>query len=289
MSDHPETNAKSQSELLERIPAIQEAAGIDDATRRSAMSIAGELSAQEFAIRSSTRTAAACLPAACRLRETPVRVTVLAAETSVPKAKILDELQRLSAELKITIPLEDPTTIIEETCGELQLPDAVEARAKRLATLGEDAGVTSGVSPYTFAAAVLYIACSVSDTDRSQADLAAELDVSTATLRERRDDLLEATGGRLFEIQFPDAPADASALVESLLRHARDAEWAANKRFLGLVAGAWLYAARQYDLEPTVADLASLTGVGESTIRARYEQYVKHCESDWPATDGSRA
>lgn len=277
MSDQTDTN--SQTTVLERIAAIQEATGVDDATHRYATSIAEALPAGEIRIRRPDRTAAACLLMACRLRERPIRVTVLAGETPVSKAAILDELQRLSNELEITVPLEDPTTIIEEHCRELELSDAVEARANRLAELGGDAGVTSGVSPYTFAAAALYIACSIRDVDLSQADLASQLDVSTATLRERRDDLLEATGGHLFELQFPDAPDDAVGLVNSLLREARDAEWAANKRFLGLVAGAWLYAARRHGLEPTVADLASLTGIGEATIRARYEQYVDHRES----------
>ncbi|PGF14651.1 transcription initiation factor IIB [Natrinema sp. CBA1119] len=276
MTERTDTNSQSQTELLERITAIQTDLGIDETTREYAMSIVAEIPSREIWIRSPTRTAAAALLMACRLREIPVRVTVLAEQTSVTKANILDEMQRLSNELEIAIPLEDPTTILEETCGELAIPESVENRAIRLAELGDSAGVTSGVSPYTFAAAVLYIVCTASDVDLSQAEIASHLDVSTATLRDRRDDLLEATGGQLFERRFPEASSDAIALVDSLLRDARDANWAANKRFLGLVAGAWLYTARQYDLETSVADFASLTGISESTIQARYDQYDAH-------------
>ncbi|WP_408960375.1 hypothetical protein [Natrinema sp. 74] len=185
-------------------------------------------------------------------------------------------MQRLSNELDIAIPLEEATTIIEATCRTLELPEAAEERAICLAKFDETATITSGVSPYTFAAAAIYVACSISDIDLSQEEIASELDVSTATLRDRRDDLLEATGGRLFECQFPDVTSDAVDLVESLLRDVRTADWAANKRFLGLVAGAWMYAARRYDLGLTVAEFASHTGISEATIRARYDGYVEH-------------
>lgn len=278
MSNQNDTNTQMTT-VLDRISAIQKATDLNDAIRQYASLIAEELPAREIRIQKPDQTAAACLLMACRLRKTPIRVTVLAKETSVSKAQILKELQRLSNELEITVPLEDPTTIIQEKCREIELSEAVEAHANRLAELGNDAGVTSGVSPYTFAAAVLYIACSVHDVGLSQADLASHLDVSTATLRERRDDFLGATGGHLFELQFPDAPDDAVSLVNSLLHTAQVAEWASNKRFLGLVAGAWLYAARQYDLDLTVDDLTLQTEVSEATIRARYKQYVDHFDS----------
>lgn len=235
------------------------------------------------------RTAAGCLLIACRFRGVPVRVTVVAEQTSATKANILNEMQRLSNKLDIGVPLDDPKTIIEAACRELALPATVCDRAIRLADIGAEAGVTSGISPYTYAAAVLYIVCSPLDEDISQAEIAAHLDVSTATLRNRRDDLLEATGSQLFALQFPNAPAAAASDVDDHLRVARTADWATNKRFLGLLAGVWLYVAQTYDIPTSAADLAALTGVSESTIEDRYEQLVEHIDTrSTNATDPNR-
>lgn len=265
--------------VTDQITRLATDLGIGNPVQQSATLLGEELARHELRIPTPQRTAAACLLIACRLRGEPVRVTVVAEQTSATKTNILNEMQRLSNELDIGIPLDDPKTIIEAACRELALPVAVRDRAIRLADIGAEAGVTSGVSPYTYAAAVLYIVCSPLDEDLPQTEIAAHLDVSTATLRNRRDDLLEATGSQLFDLQFPDAPAVAASDVDDLLHVARTADWATNKRFLGLLAGAWLYAARTYDIPTSAPDLATLTGVSESTIQDRYEQFVEHIDT----------
>jgi len=115
--------------------------------------------------------------------------------------------------------------ILEEACQDLALPPDIKARAQQVAELGAEIGVTSGVSPYTYAAAALYIASSAADTGLSQADLAEQFDVLTATLRNRRDDLVKAIGSDLFEHQFPTAPTEAILLVDDLLQHAQTVQW----------------------------------------------------------------
>lgn len=265
--------------ITDQMETIATELDLDKPTKQSATVLVKELNQHDICVTSPHRTAAACLLFACRLRENPVRVTVLATQTSATKAMILNEMKRLSTELDIRIPLDNPKAIIEKTCRELALPVTVEERAKRLADLGNDADVTSGVSPYTYAAAVIYIVCSPRDVEISQTDIAVHLDVATATLRNRRDDLLEATGSQLFKIQFSNAPAEAVTLVDDLLGEARTADWATNKRFLGIFGGAWLYAARTHDIQTTAADLAALTGISESTIHARYKQFVDHVDT----------
>jgi len=279
MSQPTDTTATNLDAVTEQVTRITDGLDLDEPVQQSATVLIEELANHEIRVLSPSRTAAACLLIACRLRGDPVRVTVLADETSATKAEILNEKQRLSNELDIAIPLNDPNTIIAATCRELGLSETVRERATRLAEMGEKAGVTSGVSPYTYAAAILYIVCSPLETQVSQAEIAAHLDVSTATLRNRRDDLLEATGSDLFELQFPDAPAEAVSLVDDLLYRARTADWATNKRFLGLLGGAWLYAARTYDIQTSAAALAALTGVSESTIQERYDQFVDHIDT----------
>ena len=279
MSQPTDTLQTALEAVTDQITRIATALGLGNPVRQSAKLLAEELAQHELRIPAPQRTAAACLLIACRLRGEPVRVTVVAEQTSATKANILNEMQRLSNELDIGIPLDDPKAIIEAACRELALPATVRNRAIRLADIGAEAGVTSGVSPYTYAAAVLYIVCSPLDEDISQADIAAHLDVSTATLRNRRDDLLEATGSKLFDLQFPEAPAGAASNVDDLLHVARTADWATNKRFLGLLAGAWLYVVRTYNIQTSAADLAALTGVSESTIQDRYEQFVEHIDT----------
>lgn len=261
------------------ISAIATELDFGDSIRQYATVIADELQHQETRISSLQRTAAACLLAACRLREEPVRVTVIADQTPFSKEQILSEMQRLSQALEITVPLADPEILIEKSCDELGLPEIVRERAVRLAQIGDDASVTSGVSPYTYTAAILYVVCSPSDVELSQADIAAHFDVSTATLRNRRDDVLAASGSRLFEIQFPDARSEEVSLVDELLTEARTSDWAQNKRSLGILGGAWLYVANVGEINTNATELATITGVGESTIRARYEEFVDYVDT----------
>ncbi|WP_222913118.1 transcription initiation factor IIB family protein [Natrinema sp. SYSU A 869] len=269
----------TRESVTAEITAIATELEADDSIGQYAAIIAEEVQHRDVQVTTSERTAAACLLAACRLREEPVRVTVIADQTAVSKEQILGEMQRLSRELEIGVPLADPERLIEKSCDELALPEPVRDRAVRLARIGDDVSVTSGVSPYTYTAAVLYVVCSPTDVDLSQADIAAHFDVSTATLRERRDDLLEATGSKLFEIQFPDASPEAVSLVDDLLTEARTTEWARNKRSLGILGGAWLYVANAAEIYTSATELATIIGVSDSTIRARYEQFVEYVDS----------
>lgn len=266
---------ESQDAVLENLTSIQEALNRDENVQQYGELLVSELTAQELHIRFPARTAAACYLIACRLQSIPIRVTRIAAASAVTKSTILNEKKRISDTLELGIPNDDPTVILEEACKDLSLSDDIQARAQQIADLGVKAGVISGVSPYTYAAAVLYITSSAANTDLSQADIADQFDVSTATLRDRRDDLLDATGSHLFELQYPTAPPEAISLVDDLLHHAQTAKWAQGKRHMGILAGAWLYAANKYQIETNVSELATLTGVSESTIRARYEDFVR--------------
>ena len=266
---------ESQDAVLEHLTSIQQSLDLDENIQQYAELLISELTTQELHIRSPARTAAACFLIACRLRETPIRVTKIADASDATKSEILNEKKRISDTLELGIPNDDPTVILEEACNKLSLSDEIQARAQQIADLGIEAGVTSGVSPYTYAAAVLYITSSAANTDLSQVDIADQFDVSTATLRDRRDDLLNTTGSHLFELQYPTAPPEAISLVNDLLHHAQTVKWAQGKRHMGILAGAWWYAANKYQIETNVSELTALTGVSESTIRARYEDFVR--------------
>ncbi|AGB31673.1 transcription initiation factor TFIIB Tfb1 [Natrinema pellirubrum DSM 15624] len=264
---------ESQDAVLRHLTSIQQTLQLDENIQQYGKLLVSELTARELQIRVPTRTAAACFLIACRLRKTPIRVTKIADASNVAESEILNEKKRISDALELGIPNDDPIVILKEACKDLALSADIQAHAQQIADLGAEAGVTSGVSPYTYAAAVLYVANSAADTDLSQADIADQFDVSTATLRDRRDDLLDAIGSQLFKLQYPAAPSEAVSLVDDLLHHAQTAHWAQGKRHMGVLAGAWLFAAKEYQTETSVSELAALTGVSESTIRARYEDF----------------
>jgi len=265
---------ESREAVLEELTTIQQTLDPDENLRQDGEVLVSELTSQQFQIRSPDRTAAACYLVACRLREVPIRVTRIADASTATKAEILDEMRRIANALALGIPNDDPTVILEKACRDLGLSTDVEAHAQQVVKLGAEAGVSSGVSPYTYAAAALYVASSAAGTDLSQADVAEQFDVSTATLRDRRDDLLEAIGSDLFELQFPTAPPEAVSLVDDLLHHAQTAHWTTGKRHMGVLAGAWLYATEKHQIEASVSELSTITDVSDSTVRARYEAFV---------------
>lgn len=266
---------KSREVILEELRSIQQTLHSDSDLRHGGELLVSEIMSINMQIRFPGRTAAACYLIVCRLREIPIRVTEIADASTATKTEILDEMQRISDALSLGIPNDDPAVILEKACRNLGLSTDVEARAHQIEQLGAEAGVSSGVSPYTYAAAVLYVASSAADSGLSQVDIADQFDVSTATLRNRRDDLLEATGSDLFELQFSTAPLEAISLVDDLLHHAQTAHWARGKRQMGVLAGAWLYAVNKYQIEVSVSELSAITGVSDSTIRARYEEFVE--------------
>lgn len=278
---------ESQDAVLQSLTSIQQTLNLDDNIQQYGELLVSELTEQELQIRFPARTAAACSLIACRFQEISIRVTRIADVSAATKSDILNEMQRISDALDLGIPNDNPTVILEEVCEDLSLSADIQTRAQQIAELGSEAGVTSGVSPYTFAAAVLYIASSATDTGLSQADIADQFDVSTATLRDRHDDLLNATGSNLFELQYPTAPPEASSLVDDLLHHAQTAQWAQGKRQMGVLAGAWLYAANKYQIETSVSELTAITGVSEPTIRARYKNFVEHIGSADTSQDSS--
>jgi transcription initiation factor TFIIB len=264
---------ESEDAVLENLASIQQAPDLEANIQQYGELFVSELTAQELHIRFPARTAAACYLIACRLQSIPVRVTRIADASAATKSEILNEMQRISDVLDLGIPNDDPAVILEEACEDLSISTNIQARAQQIAQLGVEAGVTSGVSPYSYAAAVLYVASSPAEPDLSQADIAEQFGVSTASLRERRDDLLEATGSHRFELQYPTAPPEATWLVDDLLSDVRTSQWPKGKRHMGVLAGVLSYAVNRHYVDANVAELADITGVSKSTIRARYRDY----------------
>jgi len=77
--------------------------------------------------------------------------------------------------------------------SELDLPDEVERRARELLDNAQKDGVTSGKSPVGLAAAAIYAASLLTNHKVTQSQVSDVTDVSEVTIRNRYQELLEAT------------------------------------------------------------------------------------------------
>jgi transcription initiation factor TFIIB len=84
-----------------------------------------------------------------------------------------------------------PSAFVPRLASELDVPDRIQHRARRLAEASESTGVSTGVRPSGFAAACLYKAGHEHGQLLTQSAVAAAANVSPATVRTHRDTLEE--------------------------------------------------------------------------------------------------
>ncbi|MFP9061965.1 transcription initiation factor IIB [Natrialbaceae archaeon A-chndr2] len=97
----------------------------------------------------------------------------------------------MNTELELPTTIPRPQNFLPQLAATLEVPDEIRHRALELATLAEDARITSGRRPRGFAATCLYRASRESGYGLSQQELANSANTSTATIRAHRDCLLE--------------------------------------------------------------------------------------------------
>ena len=97
----------------------------------------------------------------------------------------------MNTELELPTPIPRPQNVLPRLAATLEVPDEIRHRALELATLAEDAGITSGRHPRGFAATCLYRASYEFGFRLSQQEVADSANTSTATIRAHRDCLLE--------------------------------------------------------------------------------------------------
>jgi transcription initiation factor TFIIB len=84
----------------------------------------------------------------------------------------------------------DPTEYLARFASRLDLPTAIERRARELATRARETGIDNGRNPGGVAAACLYTAATQADHDLTQQDAADVADVTPVTLRATYYDLI---------------------------------------------------------------------------------------------------
>ena len=86
----------------------------------------------------------------------------------------------------------DPAEYLARFASKLDVPSALERRARELATEASEAGVTTGRNPSGVAAACLYTVARESSYDLTQDDAADVAGVSTVTVRNTYQDLRDS-------------------------------------------------------------------------------------------------
>ena len=136
---------------------------------------------------------AAAIYMACREMETPKSIREMTEMTEV-KSKALSHCYRLLVvELDIKVPLIDPTKYVAQIANKA----GISEKTKRIGiSVMQDIiknEVSAGKNPVSLAAAVLYLACLISNENRTQKDIANAAGITEVTIRNRSKDLKTAS------------------------------------------------------------------------------------------------
>jgi transcription initiation factor TFIIB len=142
--------------------------------------------------RSIEAMATASLYAACRCSEVARLLNAFVRVSRVDESSVLNGYKTLNRELGLPTPPPSPDAYLPQFASELGLEPAVERRAHAVLEVAEEEDIANGRNPAGVAAACLLVAvrkmgCGLRVTQKMIADVA---DVSTVTLRDRRDELL---------------------------------------------------------------------------------------------------
>lgn len=102
----------------------------------------------------------------------------------------------MNTKLELTTTIPRPQNYLPQLAATLEVPDEFRHRTLELATLAEDAGITSGRRPPGFAATSLYQAIHEFGYGLSQQEVAESANTSTATIRAHPDCLREVLEDR---------------------------------------------------------------------------------------------
>jgi transcription initiation factor TFIIB len=127
--------------------------------------------------------AAAAVYATCRTTEIARTVEEVVADAKASEAELRAAYDALNRELGLPTGPIDPGEYLPRFACELDLPRAVERRARELVDRAHEEGVVAGRNPAGVAAACLYTAADERDYPLTQRDAAAVADVTPVTLR----------------------------------------------------------------------------------------------------------
>ncbi|MFB6180054.1 MAG: transcription initiation factor IIB family protein [Halorientalis sp.] len=133
--------------------------------------------------------AAAAVYATCRTASLSRTVDEIDAVARASRAELTAAYDALNRELGLPTGPIDPAEYLPRYASELDVPPAVERRARELLDEGKDQNLVSGRNPSGVAAGCLYTAAHECGHELTQAEAAAVADVTPVTLRATYKDL----------------------------------------------------------------------------------------------------
>jgi transcription initiation factor TFIIB len=191
--DSKERNLKQALAEIERMGS---ALGLPENVRETASVIYRRaLSEDLLPGRSIEGVASAALYAAGRQANHPRSIKEVANVSRVDDMEFKRTYRYIVRELGLAVQPADPASYVGRIASDLDVEDHVERRARELLDTAEGTGVFNGKSPVGLAAAAIYAAGRLTGTRYTQDDVAAAADISTVTIRNRYQELLEVADG----------------------------------------------------------------------------------------------
>ena len=142
--------------------------------------------------RSIEGIATAALYAAARQSGVPRSVDEVAAVSRVDEMEFKRAYRYVVRELGLEIAPPNPDEYLPRFASDLGVSNETEARARELLRTAAEQGIHSGKSPVGLAAAALYAGALLTNRQITQDEVSEVADVSTVTIRNRYQELLEA-------------------------------------------------------------------------------------------------
>jgi transcription initiation factor TFIIB len=152
--------------------------------------------------RSIDAMAAAAIYSATRLGGYPRNPDEMAEASGVDRRTLLRCHRVLVTKLKLRPTSPHATDFLARLASDLQLPPSVEAKARKLLSDADAAGITSGRSPTGLAASAIYVASHDAGHPRTQKRVSEVSGVTEVTIRNRARELTAH-----FKLGFPRANA----------------------------------------------------------------------------------
>lgn len=144
--------------------------------------------------RSIEGVATAALYAAARQCGYPRTLDEFATVCRVEQMEVSRTYRYLADELNLEMRPANPKDYLPRFASDLELPENVVQRARELLDAGKAQNLYSGRNPVGMAAAALYAAGKLEGVEITQNRVSGVVDVSTVTIRNRYQELVEAAG-----------------------------------------------------------------------------------------------
>ena len=135
--------------------------------------------------------ASASLYTAARKTQSPRSLDEITTVSRIDRLRIQRAYRYLMRELELGVEPADPETYLHRFHSTLAFDDEVEYVARDLIDTAVEHNVHSGKSPLSIAAAALYAAARLTNTETTQAEISDATGVSDVTIRDRYQDILE--------------------------------------------------------------------------------------------------